>query len=123
MAGSGTRAGLINQAHADSSPEDNLRPLYQGCPANSWYVTLRCSPILADAAGVRGLYTGLTASIFRQMTYSIVRLGAYDKLKTEMAKGGKKLSTLDMVMCASGAGALGGLAGNPADIILVRSVT
>lgn len=57
------------------------------------------------------------------MTYSIVRLGAYDKLKTEMAKGGKKLSTLDMVMCASGAGALGGLAGNPADIILVRSVT
>lgn len=54
------------------------------------------------------------------MTYSIVRLGAYDKLKTEMAKGGKKLTTLQMVMCASTAGAMGGLAGNPADIILVR---
>jgi dicarboxylate transporter 10 len=120
VTGSGTRAGLIDQAHADSSTKDDLRPLYQRCPANSWYVTLDYSPILADTAGVRGLYTGLTASIFRQMTYSIVRLGAYDKLKTEMAKGGRKLSTLDMVMCASGAGALGGLAGNPADIILVR---
>jgi dicarboxylate transporter 10 len=79
-----------------------------------------CCDLPADLPGVRGLYTGLSASIFRQLTYSIVRLGAYDKLKTEMAKGGKKLSTLEMVMCASTAGALGGLAGNPADIILVR---
>lgn len=85
--------------------------------------------------GVRGLYTGLTASILRQMTYSVTRLGAYDMLKNTMSKqgksalpsshgsrsladifetGAKKLTTWDMVICASGAGALGGLAGNPA---------
>ncbi|KAK8847467.1 hypothetical protein IAR55_005325 [Kwoniella newhampshirensis] len=73
--------------------------------------------------GIRGLYTGLTASIFRQMTYSVTRLGAYDMLKNTMSKGGtKKLTTGDMVICASAAGALGGMAGNPADIILVRMV-
>ncbi|OCF45817.1 solute carrier family 25 (mitochondrial dicarboxylate transporter), member 10 [Kwoniella heveanensis CBS 569] len=73
--------------------------------------------------GVRGLYTGLTASIFRQMTYSVTRLGAYDMMKAMMSDGGKrKLTTGDMVICASTAGALGGLAGNPADIILVRMV-
>ncbi|ORY30361.1 mitochondrial carrier [Naematelia encephala] len=74
-------------------------------------------------SGIRGLYTGLSASIFRQMTYSVTRLGAYEALKTAMAGAGKrKLSTAEMVLCASAAGALGGLAGNPADIILVRMV-
>ncbi|WVR04687.1 hypothetical protein IAU60_001698 [Kwoniella sp. DSM 27419] len=73
--------------------------------------------------GVRGLYTGLSASIFRQMTYSVTRLGAYDMLKSTMSNGGKrKLTTGEMVLCASGAGALGGVAGNPADILLVRMV-
>ncbi|WVQ98125.1 hypothetical protein IAU59_005247 [Kwoniella sp. CBS 9459] len=73
--------------------------------------------------GIRGLYTGLSASIFRQMTYSVTRLGAYDMMKTMMSDGGKKkLTTGDMVICASAAGAMGGFAGNPADIILVRMV-
>lgn len=64
------------------------------------------------------------------MTYSITRLGAYDALKDRLSQGGehanswsrvhadragmRKLSTGELVMCASGAGALGGLAGNPA---------
>ncbi|KAL7420006.1 hypothetical protein Q5752_004969 [Cryptotrichosporon argae] len=74
-------------------------------------------------AGIRGFYTGLTASVFRQMTYSLTRLGAYDAIKTAMSNGGKKkLGMGDMVICASAAGALGGIAGNPADIILVRMV-
>lgn len=72
---------------------------------------------------MRGLYTGLTASVFRQMTYSVTRLGVYDVMKNTMSNNGvKKLRTGDMVICASVAGALGGVAGNPADIILVRYV-
>lgn len=38
--------------------------------------------------GPRGLYTGLTASIFRQMTYSVTRLGAYDAMKNTMSRQG-----------------------------------
>jgi dicarboxylate transporter 10 len=66
------------------------------------------------------------------MTYSVVRLGAYDALKQTLSKQGaldlpalnrgmvpdlagkKKLGMGEMLVCASGAGALGGLAGNPA---------
>ncbi|PWZ00595.1 putative DIC1-mitochondrial dicarboxylate carrier protein [Testicularia cyperi] len=72
--------------------------------------------------GVRGLYVGMSASLLRQMTYSVTRFGAYDQLKeyTQKNNGGKSLGPLQMALCASAAGAAGGLAGNPADIILVR---
>ncbi|KAK4690023.1 hypothetical protein P7C73_g88, partial [Tremellales sp. Uapishka_1] len=57
------------------------------------------------------------------MTYSVTRLGAYDMMKQAMSnKGTKKLSMGELVICGSSAGALGGIAGNPADIILVRMV-
>ncbi|SJX61751.1 probable DIC1-Mitochondrial dicarboxylate carrier protein [Sporisorium reilianum f. sp. reilianum] len=73
--------------------------------------------------GPRGLYVGLTASLLRQMTYSVTRFGAYDKLK-EMAQkhngDGQPVGAMQMALCASAAGAAGGLAGNPADIVLVR---
>jgi hypothetical protein len=42
----------------------------------------------SNLQGVRGLYTGLSASIFRQMTYSITRLGAYDALKARLSQDG-----------------------------------
>ncbi len=72
--------------------------------------------------GPRGLYVGLTASLLRQMTYSVTRFGAYDSFK-EMALNqneGRALGVGQMALCASAAGAVGGLAGNPADILLVR---
>ncbi|KAF6767120.1 Mitochondrial substrate/solute carrier [Kalmanozyma brasiliensis GHG001] len=72
--------------------------------------------------GPRGLYVGLSASLLRQMTYSVTRFGAYDWLKARTldSNGGKPLGPLQMALCASAAGAAGGLAGNPADILLVR---
>ena len=39
--------------------------------------------------GIRGLYTGLTASVFRQMTYSLTRLGVYDVIKERMSDNGE----------------------------------
>lgn len=72
--------------------------------------------------GPRGLYVGLTASLLRQMTYSVTRFGVYDKLKERTLKQneGRALGPVQMALCASAAGAAGGLAGNPADILLVR---
>lgn len=46
--------------------------------------------VLRDAiafTGVRSLYTGLSASVLRQMTYSLVRLGSYEGIKSWIAKG------------------------------------
>lgn len=71
--------------------------------------------------GVRGLYIGLSASILRQMTYSLTRFGAYDKLKTYMLRHESgQVSVWKSIAAAGLAGAAGGIAGNPADVVLVR---
>ncbi|KAF8588416.1 dicarboxylic acid transporter [Ramaria rubella] len=72
--------------------------------------------------GVRSLYTGLSASVLRQMTYSLVRLGSYESIKSWISKG-KQASTGQLLLAAGLAGGLGGVAGNPADILLVRMTT
>ncbi|KAF4623554.1 hypothetical protein D9613_002052 [Agrocybe pediades] len=70
-------------------------------------------------SGFRSLYVGLSASLMRQMSYSLVRLGVYEKLKARLSKEGNT-STFRLLAAACVAGGLGGMAGNPADIILVR---
>ncbi|KAK1921622.1 mitochondrial carrier [Papiliotrema laurentii] len=103
-------------------PLDYMRVRMQTSTAKVGF-TSSVSAVVREG-GFRALYTGLSASIFRQMTYSVVRLGAYDALKQTLSKQGKKkLGMGEMLVCASGAGALGGLAGNPADVILVRMIT
>jgi dicarboxylate transporter 10 len=77
------------------------------------------------------------------MTYSLTRLGVYDSIKQKLSKNGecsgrpsrlgslrspltpgaKHLGMGELTACASAAGALAGLAGNPADVILVRMIT
>jgi dicarboxylate transporter 10 len=64
-------------------------------------------------SGIRSLYTGLTASLMRQMTYSLVRLGSYERIKQHITKD-RPPSSSDLLLAASIAGGLGGLAGNPA---------
>lgn len=57
------------------------------------------------------------------MTYSLTRFGVYDELKKRLTKRhpvGQPLPAWEMAAAASVAGGLGGLAGNPADVILVR---
>lgn len=94
--------------------------------------------------GVRGVYTGLTASLMRQMSYSLVRIGSYESIKRYMTKGAlfptfplfdlnlnlelcfslhagkERQSTTRLIIAGALAGGLGGVAGNPADILLVR---
>jgi dicarboxylate transporter 10 len=65
--------------------------------------------------GFRSLYVGITASLARQMSYSLVRLGAYERLKHALAAdAGGKPSTGRLMLAAGVAGGLGGIAGNPA---------
>lgn len=63
--------------------------------------------------GFKSLYTGLSASILRQMSYSLVRLGAYEKMKVHLSKDGPAPTT-HLFIAAMLAGGLGGVAGNPA---------
>ncbi|KAM5364916.1 hypothetical protein ACJA88_012758 [Fusarium oxysporum] len=54
--------------------------------------------------GYAGLYAGLSAAILRQFTYSTIRFGVYEDLKSRLTLSGF----------------IGGVAGNPADIVNVR---
>ncbi|KAI0719116.1 mitochondrial carrier [Cerioporus squamosus] len=81
--------------------------------------TLSILRMTVTETGFRSLYTGLSASILRQMTYSLVRLGAYEKMKAHLSKDGPAPAS-HLFLAAMVAGGLGGMAGNPADILLVR---
>lgn len=67
-------------------------------------------------SGFRSLYVGLSASIMRQMSYSLVRLGVYEKLKMRLSEEGQS-STFRLLLAACLAGGLGGIAGNPAGML------
>ncbi|KAG0262600.1 Mitochondrial dicarboxylate transporter [Actinomortierella ambigua] len=78
---------------------------------------------VAKNEGVLALYTGLSASLLRQGTYSTVRFGAYDVLKDKLGpKDGSRIPVGTMLMCGVLAGCLGGGFGNPADVVNIRMV-
>ena len=90
--------------------------------------------------GILGLYNGLSAALFRQLTYSTVRFAVYEELKSRYRQSPSTLPSsassssssssapqktpqtplLQLILMSSAAGLLGGLAGNPGDVLNVR---
>lgn len=70
--------------------------------------------------GFRGLYNGLSASLLRQITYSTTRFGIYEELKSSATTPNSTPSFPLLIAIASASGFLGGIAGNPADVLNVR---
>ncbi|TVY56924.1 Mitochondrial dicarboxylate transporter [Lachnellula cervina] len=67
--------------------------------------------------GILGLYSGLSASLLRQITYSTTRFGIYEHLKSSSSTAP---TVPVLIAMASTSGFLGGIAGNPADVLNVR---
>jgi dicarboxylate transporter 10 len=82
----------------------------------------RCPPFpltLGDPdAGILSLWSGLSASVLRQSTYSTARFGLYSVLSQQLQKrsGASKLSTTSTIVCAGVAGGLAGMVGNPTEV-------
>ncbi|KAK4061236.1 hypothetical protein Trihar35433_9563 [Trichoderma harzianum] len=72
--------------------------------------------------GPLGLYSGISASLLRQLTYSTARFGIYEEVKQRYIArhGGKEPSFPALIAMAVGSGFVGGVAGNFADVINVR---
>ncbi|KAK4452207.1 mitochondrial dicarboxylate transporter [Podospora aff. communis PSN243] len=70
--------------------------------------------------GIPSLWSGLSASILRQATYSTARFGLYTSLSRQLQAGGTKPSTASTIACAGVAGGLAGMIGNPTEVVLVR---
>ena len=76
-----------------------------------------CLPHDAEPLGPSLVFTQLSASLLRQATYSTTRFGVYESLKQYTAPAP---SFGSLVIIASTSGFLGGIAGNPADVLNVR---
>jgi solute carrier family 25 oxoglutarate transporter 11 len=71
--------------------------------------------------GLSGMYNGLSAGIFRQMTYTMGRLGAYSILSDHFSPAdGSPLPLHWKLLLASGSGAAGSVVGCPAEVCLIR---
>lgn len=70
--------------------------------------------------GIFGLYNGLTASLLRQMTYSMTRFGIYETVKKNLDKPGATMPFYQKVLLGGFAGCVGGFVGTPADMVNVR---
>ncbi len=70
--------------------------------------------------GLPGLYSGLSASLLRQITYSTTRFGVYEEVKSSLTTPTSKPSFPILIAISSMSGFLGGIAGNPADVLNVR---
>lgn len=71
--------------------------------------------------GFRHLYSGLSASLLRQATYSTTRFGVYEELKGLVNRDDTSPpSAVTLVGIACFSGLVGAAVGNPADILNVR---
>lgn len=82
----------------------------EGSKKPSMYSVIRST---VTQYGFRSLYTGISAAILRQMSYSLVRLGSYEKFKEALSANGPPSNGM-LLLSAMAAGALGGFVGNPA---------
>ncbi|KAH8865092.1 Mitochondrial dicarboxylate carrier isoform 2 [Schistosoma japonicum] len=67
--------------------------------------------------GISALYNGISASILRQLTYSMTRFGMYETYKQSK---NSPLPFSESALVAMISGFCGGVVGNPADVINVR---
>jgi len=73
--------------------------------------------------GFFGLYSGISAGVLRQLTYTITRFGVYEVVKNRVANTrphNKNLSFPEKLGLAGVSGFLGAIVGNPADVSNVR---
>jgi solute carrier family 25 oxoglutarate transporter 11 len=70
--------------------------------------------------GPAAFYTGLSAGLTRQVVYTGARLGLFDKFTEKLTTPGEKMTFGKNAVAALGAGGLAALAGNPADLALIR---
>lgn len=82
--------------------------------------TLGYGAQLVKSQGPIGLYSGLTASLGRQMTYSLSRFAAYDYLKYKVTENKRPFTVMEKFSVAFSAGIIGGILGTPCDCINVR---
>lgn len=80
-----------------------------------------CAKVVFETQGIKGLYAGISAGIFRQVTYGVPRMAIYPMLvDLAMDPSQKSLSLPMKFLCGASAGAIASLAGVPSEVCMVR---
>jgi solute carrier family 25 oxoglutarate transporter 11 len=83
--------------------------------------TLHCMQSIAQRQGLRGLYSGISAGMLRQLTYGGPRMALYPALVASALRPGENsLSLPKKFACGAAAGGLASLMGVPSEVALVR---
>ena len=75
---------------------------------------------VAGTEGIGGLYSGLSAGLFRQITYTTARLGMFGIMKDMLSENGQPLPFHKKALAGMIAGGVGAVVGTPAEVALIR---
>lgn len=93
----------------------------QGTKAREYKTSFHCLVSILKNEGVSGVYTGLSAGLLRQATYTTTRLGIYTILFEKMTSAdGRPPNFLMKAGIGMTAGAIGAFVGTPAEVALIR---
>jgi len=107
-------------------PIDLIKTRMQLASSTQYKNSMDAFVSIAKAEGVKNLYKGLTAGLFRQATYTTTRLGVYNVLTDYLTRDdpttGKQipLSFLSKMGLGMVAGGVGAVVGTPAEVALIR---
>ncbi|KAM9390944.1 mitochondrial 2-oxoglutarate/malate carrier protein isoform 1-T1 [Salvelinus alpinus] len=93
----------------------------QGGKAREYKTSFHALASILKNEGLGGIYTGLSAGLLRQATYTTTRLGIYTVLFEKMTgQDGTPPSFLMKALIGMTAGATGAFVGTPAEVALIR---
>uniref|UniRef100_A0A8C6ME49 Solute carrier family 25 member 11 n=1 Tax=Nothobranchius furzeri TaxID=105023 RepID=A0A8C6ME49_NOTFU len=93
----------------------------QGSKAREYRTSFHALFSILRNEGVRGIYTGLSAGLLRQATYTTTRLGIYTILFEKMTGAdGRPPNFILKALIGMTAGATGAFVGTPAEVALIR---
>jgi len=93
----------------------------QGSTAKEYKTSFHALASILKNEGVGGVYTGLSAGLLRQATYTTTRLGIYTILFEKFtAADGTPPNFLMKAVIGMTAGAVGAFVGTPAEVALIR---
>uniref|UniRef100_A0A672PRU7 Mitochondrial 2-oxoglutarate/malate carrier protein n=1 Tax=Sinocyclocheilus grahami TaxID=75366 RepID=A0A672PRU7_SINGR len=93
----------------------------QGSKAREYKTSFHAVASILRNEGIGGIYTGLSAGLLRQATYTTTRLGIYTVLFERMSKAdGTPPNFFMKALIGMTAGATGAFIGTPAEVALIR---
>ncbi|KAF7262444.1 hypothetical protein EG68_00359 [Paragonimus skrjabini miyazakii] len=111
--------GLASAMAAGVTHPLDLVKVHMQTPGAKNPTFIRVAIRVVQSDGFLGLYNGLSASLLRQITYSLPRFGIYEVYKNTIGSG-KTIAFYEQLTVAGFSGFIGGLCGQPADLVNVR---